>query len=377
MKNVMFLSGTRADYGKLKPLIRTLQEDSHYNVGIFVTGMHLLDRYGKTWHQIIEDFRELSIWPFPNQVDGDRPDEIFGRTLTGVTDAIHTFRPNLLVIHGDRIEALAGATAALFTNTLVAHIEGGEVSGTLDEMIRHSVTKLSDLHFVSNIIAHRRVVQLGEPASRVYEIGSPEADIMLSDTLPNLNETLNRYGIPFHDYAILIFHPVSTELKTIQNQTRNVVEFALKSQDNFVLIEPNNDPGNNIIREEFERVSSNTNFRLLPSMRFEYFATLLKNAKYIIGNSSSGVREAQLYGTPCINVGTRQNGRIRSTNVLSVAANLADMLNARRSALKIPRKETVAFGRGESGVNFKRVLDDPSTWFIAKQKEFVDVTGSE
>lgn len=376
MHKIVFVSGTRADYGKIKPLISTVASESDFEVGIFVTGMHLLDRYGQTWRHISQDFGQLLIWPFPNQVEGDPQENIFCKTILGLSQVVGSFKPDLIVIHGDRVEALAGAIVGLFSNILVAHIEGGEISGTQDEMIRHSVTKLSDLHFVANANSVRRIVQMGENMNQIFEIGSPEVDLMLGESLPNLRETCFRYEIGFTHFAILIFHPVSTELESLHAQAEQIIKFAINSHDNFVVIESNNDPGSEIIRSVFDKVRRNNRFRFLPSMRFEHFATLLKNALYIVGNSSSGVREAQLFGTPCINVGSRQNGRALSNNIVSAIADSQDIMKSRDKVLLMPRVVTNSFGTGKSSDKFKKILKNPNTLRIPKQKTFVDLEGT-
>jgi len=373
MYKVVFISGTRADYGKIKPLISSLDSEKEFQLGIFVTGMHLLTRYGQTWNHINHDFGHLQIWPYPNQEEGERAERIFCRTVLGISETIHSFEPNLLVVHGDRTEALAGAVAGLFTNTLVAHIEGGEVSGTQDEMIRHSVSKLSDLHFVANLNAKKRLTQMGENPDRIFEIGSPEVDLMLSDSLPSLGDTLMRYEIPFEQYAILIFHPVSTEQNSLLRQTEQVMEFAVTSKDNFVVIETNNDPGSQIIRSTFQKYRDVNSLKFIPSMRFEYFATLLKNAQYIVGNSSSGVREAQLFGVPCVNLGSRQNGRVLSENVINSSTEVNEIFKARENALSLPRIVSRVFGTGNSSNTFKSILKDLVNMQISKQKNFLDV----
>jgi len=232
----------------------------------------------------------------------------------------------LIVVHGDRAEALAGAIGGVTNNIFVAHIEGGELSGTIDGIFRHAISKLADFHFVANKSARNRLLQLGEDESMVYEIGSPDIDVMLSDTLPNLETVKNRYEINFDEYGILLFHPVTNELKTIRNQAREIVDSLQEVNENFIVIRSNNDPGSDYIFREFSKLQG-PRFAHIPSMRFEYFLTLLKNAKYIIGNSSAGIREAPIYGVPTIDIGTRQNGRDSGESISNIPAEKSRILD--------------------------------------------------
>jgi UDP-N-acetylglucosamine 2-epimerase (hydrolysing) len=158
---VTFVTATRADFGKLKPLMQKLQDDERFEVRLFVTGMHMLSRYGSTWNEVQETgFGNL--YKFINQNSSDSMDHVLAKTVSGLADYVMEIAPDMLVIHGDRVEALAGAAVGAFNNILTSHIEGGEVSGTVDELIRHAVTKLSHVHFVANDIAKQRLLQLGE-----------------------------------------------------------------------------------------------------------------------------------------------------------------------------------------------------------------------
>ena len=168
MKNkIIFLTGTRADFGKMKSIILLLKKNKLFSIEIFVTGMHLIKRYGYT----INEIKKLginNIYTFNNQKTNDQMDVCLSKTIKGFSSLVKKRKPNLIIVHGDRLEALAGAIVGLFNNILVAHIEGGEVSGTVDESIRHSVSKLSHLHFVSNLSSKKRLIQLGEKKSKIF-----------------------------------------------------------------------------------------------------------------------------------------------------------------------------------------------------------------
>lgn len=374
MKKIVFLTGTRADFGKLKSLIKITQESGNFDVQIFVTGMHLDEKYGLTVNEIYKSgFTNIST--FKNHIDSSLMDRTLAKTIEGFSEYIALQKPNLIVVHGDRVEALAGAIVGSLNNILVAHIEGGEISGTIDELIRHSVSKLSHLHLVSNEEAKKRLVQMGELESSVHSIGSPDLDLMNPANLPELSKVKEYYDIPFSDYAIAMFHPVTTEFKSIKKQSEIFVDALLKSNKNFIVIYPNNDLGTEEILKQYKRLENNPKFKIFPSLRFEYFLRLLKEATFIIGNSSTGIREAPFYKTATIDVGTRQNNRSKGNSILNVAYNLDEILLAieESSNLKSKKIDISEFGKGNSNKLFLHLLNSQQIWDVNCQKQFQDL----
>lgn len=370
-RKVMFLTGTRADFGKLKPLMVRLRDDPHFDVRVFVTGMHMLSRYGATVEEVDRaGFRHL--FKFINQNSTDSMDHVLAKTVAGLSDYVKEMRPDLIVVHGDRVESLAGASVGALSNVLVAHVEGGEVSGTVDELIRHAVSKLSHFHFVANEEARSRLLQLGEADHSIYVIGSPDIDVMNSAELPSLPEVLAHYDIPFEKHAVLLFHPVTSELADIRRQARVLVDAVKESPTPFVVIYPNNDHGSDLILEEYTALRSLPHVRIFPSMRFEYFLTLLRHARFMLGNSSAGVREAPHYGVPTVNVGTRQYRRVDCPTVLNVPAQPEAVLGAIRETESVARQGRSLFGDGGSADRFADVLRSASFWRTPPQKFFVD-----
>jgi len=375
-KRIVFLTGTRADFGKLKSLIRITQDSEMFDVHIFATGMHMNTRYGKTVEEIHKSgFR--NIYPYINHDTIDHMDRTLAKTIDGFSHYIAEMRPDLIVIHGDRVEALAGAIVGSLNNILVAHIEGGEISGTIDESIRHAVSKLSHYHLVSNDEAKKRLIQMGEDEQSVFVIGSPDMDIMFSPNLPALEKVLAYYEIPFEKYAIAMFHPVTTEVERMKEYAENFVDALIRSKDNFVVVYPNNDIGSEAILNAYEKLKEHPSFRIFPSLRFEYFLTLLKHAQYMIGNSSAGVREAPAYGIPSIDIGTRQSNRARSETVIHADYRTQEILKAINRAKNIPyeirRKAESPFGTGKSDRRFFELLKKKEFWEIDIQKKFNDI----
>jgi UDP-N-acetylglucosamine 2-epimerase (hydrolysing) len=373
MKKILFLTGTRADYGKIKSLITTAH-NNEFDCRIFATGMHTLEKYGYTLEEIRNDGFD-NIYAYNNQIIGEPMDLVLANTIFGLSRYIHESPPDLIIIHGDRIEALAGAIVGSLRNILTAHIEGGELSGTIDEVIRHSVSKLCHLHFVSNENASQRLMQMGERKESIHIIGSPDIDIMISKNLPSISEVKKRYEIKFERFAISIFHPVTTEFEKLQEYTKNYFNALLESGLNYILIYPNNDEGTSIILNEMNMLRDNPRCRLLPSMRFEWFLTLLQNTDFIIGNSSAAIREAPVYGTLAVNVGTRQNNRIQEApSIINCSYHKNDILRAIQKVSNMERQPpNHYFGSGDSCQKFITVLKNDSFWATSLQKNFVDI----
>lgn len=374
MKKILFVTGTRADYGKIKALMKEVLKVKGFELHIFVTGMHMLSKYGSTHLEIKKDgFQNL--YKYINQTASTSMDIVLSNTIQGISNYINEYQIDLIVVHGDRVEALAGAIVGALNNIRVAHVEGGEVSGTIDESIRHAVTKFSHLHFVANQEAKKRLIQLGEISENIFIIGSPDIDVMLSDELPSLAGVKSRYEIPFDDYAVLMYHPVTTEVSTIKKKINHVVDAVLKSNRNYVVIYPNNDNGSDIILEEYKRFEQNSRIKVFPSIKFEYFLTLLRNAKFIIGNSSAGIREAGIYEVPAIDLGTRQQGRYQnnSSGILHAEEECNEILNKIGEINTCKIIPNSHFGDGNSSEKFIQVLRDKQNWDCEIQKRFIDV----
>jgi len=215
MKKIIFITGTRADYGKLKSILLAVQKKKNFKAFVFVTGMHNLKAFGNTFNELITD-KVKNIYRFRNiKNDKDTMDIILSNTIQGFSKFLKKTKPDLVVTHGDRVETLACAISASLNNVRLAHMEGGEITGTIDEIIRHSITKLAHIHLVTNVTAKKRLIQMGEDVKSIFIIGSPDLDIMLSKKLPSLKDVKKRYKIKFENYAIAILHPVTTELDSL------------------------------------------------------------------------------------------------------------------------------------------------------------------
>ncbi len=236
-RRIVFLTGTRADFGKLKSLIKIVQRSGRYEVHVFATGMHLNPKFGMTVNEIYKS-RISNIYEFNNHDNIGLMDRMLAKTIDGFSHFVAEIEPDLIVVHGDRSEALAGAIVGSLNNILVAHVEGGEISGAIDEMIRHSVTKMAHIHLVVNERAKKRLLQLGEQESSIFLLGSPDMDLMNPKKLSGINEVKSYYNIDFEHYALAMYHPVTTELKMIQENIRHFINAILVSGKNSFLFTP-------------------------------------------------------------------------------------------------------------------------------------------
>lgn len=375
MKKIMFITGTRADYGKLKNLMKAVEADNRFENYIFVCGMHLLPQYGNTYNGIInEGYKNVHIARGINYTSEMSIN--LGNTITYLYGYVHDIKPDMIVVHGDRIDALAGAIVGALNNIWVSHIEGGEVSGTIDESIRHAVSKFAHFHFVANSEAAKRLVQLGENVENIFEIGSPDIDVMLSNNLPDFAEVKRWYELRFDKYAIVLYHPVTTEVGTLVVKVNALMEALQSTGKKYVMIYPNNDTGAEVIISRIEQVRGTENFEVYKTLKFEYFLTLLKHADFIIGNSSAGIREACVYGIPAIDIGTRQAGRYDVNvlkNIRHCGESREEILEAiRRISNEKYQTPSSAFGKGNSTELFMQVIGKAELWDREIQKHFID-----
>ena len=370
-RSLLFVTGTRADFGKLEPLAAAVR-DAGSRVAFWVTGMHMLERYGLTKIEV-HRVPGVEVFEYLNQRPGDPQDMVLAKTVLGFSDFLAEHRPDLVVVHGDRVEALAASLVAATNYVRSAHIEGGEVSGTIDEVFRHCNTKLATHHFVSSDDAKRRVMAMGEEADAIHVIGSPELDAHGVPSGVTLDEVRARYAIPFEDYGIATFHPVTSEQATMAAQAKAFFGALEAAKKNFVVILPNNDPGAEAIFEVIGKLPEKR-FRRIPSMRFAHFSEMMRNAKAMVGNSSAGVREAPWLGLPSLDIGTRQANRASAPSVTYAEAHETAKIAAflkTQWGKRYDRHD--GFGEGRAADRFLAVLRDEAFWTRPLQKAFRDL----
>ena len=306
MLNISFLSGTRADYSKIKPYIEYLIEKKRdVQIYIFVTCMHTLAKYGHTCKEIEKDFGKKCHIVVDKTFREENTAQETAHIVASYDTHLRKDRIDFVFVHGDRPEALAGAIAARLNNIPVCQIEAGDLSGSIDDSIRHAITKLANRFLVCDTAAKGIVRQLGEDAANIFIAGNSSLANKASTPPP-----LQDYPLPFDKYAILIYHPTTTLSEVnVQKEIQTLMQELKKSKLNYLVIMPNNDLHHQVILDTYQQYKNDPHFCFFKSLPLNVYLTLLKNALFLVGNSSCGIKEAPYYHVPCIDIGLRQKNR--------------------------------------------------------------------
>jgi GDP/UDP-N,N'-diacetylbacillosamine 2-epimerase (hydrolysing) len=321
IKSITVVTGTRADYGIYYPVLRRLDEDLNFHVNLLVTGMHLSPQYGMTVREIEKDGFEIA-----GKVDmllqGDSDANMakgIGIGILGMTQHLEQARPDLLIVLGDRGEMLAAVIAAAHLNIPVAHFHGGEVSGSIDESVRHSISKFSHIHFPATEKSADRLKKMGEDPWRVFPVGAPRIETILHTQLPDWADIKTKHSLKAKDdFVLLVFHPVTTEIEGMENQVRYLLKALEETGRSVICIMPNSDAGTESIIRIYQEYKDHPRFDFVTNFNHLDYLTVLKQCAALVGNSSSGIIEAASFSTPVLNIGSRQTGRERSGNVMDV-----------------------------------------------------------
>ncbi len=319
---VLFLTGSRSDWGYVKPIIDECKKKNIKN-HLCVTNMLLLDTFGSGVKNIVNEGYKVDeeIFMSLDGYNSTTTSKSIGVFIISFSDILKKYNPDWVVLAGDRYETLAASIVCAYTNTPIAHIQAGELSGNIDGVARHAIGKFAHLHFASNKDAAQRLIKLGEEKFRIKTVGAPQLDqIYLFEKQKKLNfpKIQKKYFLPkSKDYYLAIFHSVTEEISKIKKQIEVLVNSLEALQKKTVWILPNNDPGSSLIRDKVLSAKSENNLIFENFNRLE-FLTIMKNSIAIVGNSSAGIIEAPSFNLPTINVGTRQKNRFRAKNVIDV-----------------------------------------------------------
>lgn len=358
------VTGSRADYGLLYWLMKDMAADPECELLVVVTGMHLSPEFDLTYRAIEEDGFLIHA-KVEMLLSGDSPvatSKSVGLGLIGFADAFARLAPDWVVLLGDRYETFAAAQAALFARIPMAHIAGGDTTeGSYDEALRHSITKMAQLHFVTNEVAAQRVRQLGEDSHRIFNYGSPGIDYIKRLKLLTREQLESELGFRFRPCNLLItFHPATLEAQAPAEQFAQLLA-ALSGlnheQTGFIFTMPNADTGGRVmIRMIDEFVSSRPNARAYASLGQTLYLSLMNQVDAVVGNSSSGIYEAPSFGKPTINIGDRQKGRLQASSVIDCAPVAADITRALQEAfLRNYRGSRNPYGEGDAS---RRILQE-------------------
>ena len=371
MKTIGIVTVGRSDYGILLPIIRSIQADPSLNLRLIVGGMHLSPQFGLTVRQIEADGLKIDERVVMG-LSSDTPDSIaisMGLGVIGFSHAYSNLSPDLLVVIGDRFEVYSAAIAALPFKIPIAHVHGGEVTeGAIDDAIRHSITKLSHLHFVSTEIYKNRIIQMGEEPWRVVVSGAPSLDNFPS--LPNIDAGafLDQLGLDVDkEFLLVTYHPVTMEVENTEFQIRELLRALEDVNLPVVFSKANADTYGSVINRELQdHVQTHAETRLVDNLGLPTYANLMNHASAMVGNSSSGIIEAPYFGLPVVNIGNRQKGRVRGENVIDVGYEKSQIVEGISRATSIAFKETIKevknpYGEGKAAAiileNIKRYLE--------------------
>lgn len=336
-RRIAYVTGTRADFGLMQTTLRQIARHPGLDLSMVVTGTHLLPEYGETWREIAAAGLPVSERiALPAHVPtGAHMARNIGVMLTAFVDAFERLAPDVVLLLGDRGEMLAAALAAIHLNIAVAHIHGGERSGTVDEPVRHAISKLSHLHFVSSEDARERLIRMGERESDVTVTGAPGLDGLTALAVATRAELCAEAGFDAaRPVALFVFHPVLQEAGEAGEQAQRLTTALADAGVQCLALMPNSDAGSAAVRCVLTDYAQRPGVRLLTHLPRERFVSWMAACDVMVGNSSSGIIEAGSFGTPVINVGVRQNLRQRNANVADVPIEPLPLLVALKKALE-------------------------------------------
>ena len=333
MKKLLYVTGSRAEYGIMKRLLTALKHDEEVDLSIVATGMHCEEKFGLTYKQIETDGFSLHKRITINIDTTDNAAILASMSLcqTQFGQYFQDHHFDAVMLLGDRYEILPVAIAAAMHNIPIIHLHGGEKTlGNYDEFIRHAITKMSKLHLASTETYRKRIIQLGESPTTVFNIGALGAENSLSLSLPAKSELNNKFGSIDKPYFMVVFHPETLNDFPVIHQVEELLSALerLKDQYDFIFIGSNSDTGANEITEKTRRFCSQNQFRFMTSTAPEEYLSLIKYSQGLIGNSSSGLIEVPSLFVPTINIGDRQKGRVRGDTVIDCQCNHIDIYNA-------------------------------------------------
>lgn len=337
----------RADYSKLAPIMFGIKtEPAFFELDVVVLGSHLIDDYGNTYRMIEQDDFDINtrLHTIVRGEDEAAMVESVGLALVKLPDVLNRLKPDIMIVHGDRFDALALATSAALMNIRILHIEGGEVSGTIDDSIRHAITKLAHYHVCCTRSAEQHLISMCEDHDRILLAGCPSYDKLLSAKNKDYMSIIRMWlgdDVKCKDYIVALQHPVTTDIKHSIKMFELTLDALISFNKRTLVLFPNIDAGSKEMVRVMRKkgIEHHPNFRAVKHVPFEQFIQLVAHAGCMIGNSSCGVREVGAFGTPVINLGTRQIGRETGENVLHVRD--ADTQDKILQALHLDRKSVV------------------------------------
>ncbi len=369
VKHICVVTGARSDYAYLKPVIEKISRAEHLKVHLIVTGIHLLEEYGNS----IEFIKNNNI-PISKIVQMYDPKEIkktnlgkaVGRAIINFTKCFSRISPDVVLVLGDRYEALAAVIAASTLSIVIAHIHGGDnvSSGQVDEQIRHSITKFAHIHFPATPKSAERIRLMGEQSWRIHMVGSPTMDLIKEYKTLSKGEFFKEFNFDSSKSAALcVQHPYTVESNKAGEQMAITLRVLKDLNIQSIIIYPNNDPGSKLIIKEIESKRNNPMFKIYKNLEKKKYLNILKHADLMVGNSSSGLIESPFFKIPVVNIGDRNKGRESAENIINVLYDYNDIKKAINKALSdefksLCQKAKNPYGKGDTSEKIVRILED-------------------
>lgn len=369
MKKIAVVTGTRAEYGILLPVLKAIQSHKEMELLLVVTGMHLNRNFGYTVTEIENDGFQIAA-----RVEMHNADDTLsgmarsvGQGIIGMTRTWEQLNPDVIVVLGDRVEPLAAAVSGAYMNIPVAHIHGGDTSlGGLDESARHAITKFAHIHFPATQKSADRIIRMGEDKWRVHMVGSPALDAIVNEKLIPSDEVIRHFSLDMSRPRILMVqHPVTTEVEGSAEQVTETLKALVALEYPAIIIYPNSDAGGRKIVDIIKHYAKkHPQLRVITSLPRREYLSLLNLSSVLVGNSSSGMIDSSSFGVPVVNIGSRQKGRERGNNVIDVGYNKDDIVAALQRALfeeeflAIVKQRFNPYGDGKASVRIAETISN-------------------
>lgn len=340
IKKILYISGTRADYGLMRSVLGRIDTDPDLELEIIATGMHMMPEFGNSVEEIAADGFSIHRVPVICRDDNRESMAAFiGGLVTALAEKVQLIHPDLILLLGDRGEMLAGAIVGTYIGIPVAHIHGGEITSTVDEPVRHAITKLAHLHLPATQKSARRIIRMGEDPARIHIVGAPGLESILSGAYTSRDTLIKKYRIDTgRPLALVVQHPVSAEIDDAPAQMRSTLNAVTGCGCQALVVYPNADAGSRqMIRVIEQYVKEQPLIQAHRNLPHNDYLGLLKIASVLVGNSSSGIIEAPSFRLPVVNIGTRQEGRERAGNVIETSYSEQEISAAIRKALRDKR----------------------------------------
>lgn len=361
-RKILYITGTRADYGLMRSILFEMEKNPDIELELVVTGMHLMEEFGMTINNIENDgFKFHKINAKFEEDSKLSMVKFIGEFIKSLSELIIEINPNIILLLGDRGEMLGGAIVGAYLSIPTAHLHGGEITSTVDEYARHAITKLVNIHLPATQKSAERIIKMGETPDNVFVVGAPGLDHILGEKLVEPAKISAKYNLNLNEPIILLVqHPVTLESKKAILQARETLDAIVELETQTIVIYPNADAGGRKIIElikEYENYPFINTYKSIPSINY---LSLMNISTVIVGNSSSGIIEAPSFKLPAVNIGSRQDGRERASNVIDVGYNKEEIKNAINKAIHDEKfKDTLnksinPYGDGKTG---KRVTD--------------------